>query len=92
MKAEFNAVSDLLDGELEDYGIEWDIEDQRKEGIYHYFDITITNAEQKGTNSDLRLRVENEEDIEVDMAEDVWEKVAIHNTTIKNLWIALLWR
>ena len=82
-------LSEFIEHELGDYSFKWQIDNTDEQGVYFYFDVAYGLHEIKDV---LQMRVDpKKETIEIDMAEDHWEKVESYSWYIKYFWMKVTW-
>ena len=82
-------IEELVANELDDYSFQWTIElDDRDKGLF-YFDVSYGQFEHPIGN--LRLRIDDLGNIEIERTEDTWEKIKTYDWTIKYFWMQIRW-
>jgi hypothetical protein len=82
-------ITDFLDSELSDYGIEYTLsflENYDECGETYHFE-----SEEKRANS-FHIRTDNEGSLSVEMSEDNRYDIQDYDYTVKYFWQAILWR
>ena len=78
----------LLDSELDDYGMTYDISEDEISEEYEYYSVKVKTITDNPM-WEVRIRL-SKKTIEVDLYEDSWEEVEDFEWTIKYFWMALL--
>lgn len=85
MKKQIKALNEFLEEELSDWSdMEFDYEVPDTHKGFVYFNVTIKHM---GEEADIKCRVDDKCDIEIQMSEDCYCKIERFNYTIRNFWI-----
>lgn len=85
------ALEELLEYELSNYSIKWKINQEEIE-LYdgeYFIEVDYYVYDVKNTNT-LNFKV-REEEIFAERCEDIYEKIQVHKSSIKYLWMLIKW-
>ena len=85
------ALEELLEYELSDYSIKWTINQEEIELYYgeYFIEVDYHVYDEKNTNT-LYFKV-REEEIFAERCENIYEKIQVHKSSIKYLWMLIKW-
>jgi len=86
-----SALKEFLEHELGDYSFHWSIDFTEEIENKFYFDVCYGLAEDSNLYLNMRVTVDNEVSIEIEMSEDDWKLIERFSERIKYFWMLVKW-